>query len=148
MIEHLKLAGGSVETTPNHRFYTIEHGWIAASALRPGDHILRQSGSTAAVEGFTVTFKPTTTYDLTVADVHDFFVGSGQVLAHNCPMLGEGGTQITSKTLYRGDGFWIDVENPAPGVRPGQLHVQTPAGDKYIYDLPPAVGYQLPEVRR
>lgn len=49
--------------------------------------------------------------------------------------LGTGGTQTTSTTLGRGRGYRIDVENPAPGVRPGQLHLQDSAGGKYLYDF-------------
>lgn len=50
-------------------------------------------------------------------------------------MLGDAGTQVTSKTLYTTPDFHIDVENPAPGVRPGQLHIQDYAGNKYLYDF-------------
>lgn len=50
-------------------------------------------------------------------------------------MIGEGGTQVTSRTLLQADTFRIDVENPAPGVRPGQLHLQDDAGNKYVYDF-------------
>lgn len=39
-------------------------------------------------------------------------------------MIGEDGTQVTSRTLRQTEIFRIDVENPAPGVRPGQLHLQ------------------------
>ncbi|HTN99741.1 MAG TPA: hypothetical protein VL068_03600, partial [Microthrixaceae bacterium] len=31
--------------------------------------------------------------------------------------------------------YRIDVENPAPGMRPGQLHLQDSAGVKYLYDF-------------
>jgi filamentous hemagglutinin len=49
-------------------------------------------------------------------------------------MFGSRGTQMTSKTIWRGrDGTRIDVENPNPGQRPGQIHFQQ--GDaKYLYD--------------
>jgi hypothetical protein len=50
-------------------------------------------------------------------------------------MLGENGTQVTSKTLTNRPGYRIDVENPAPGVRPGQLHLQDAAGGKYLYNF-------------
>lgn len=50
-------------------------------------------------------------------------------------MLGARGTQVTSKTLLRRDGYRIDVENPAPGARPGQLHLQDDVGNKYLYDF-------------
>jgi len=50
-------------------------------------------------------------------------------------MIGKGGTQVTSRTLLQTETFRIDVENPAPGVRPGQLHLQDEAGNKYLYDF-------------
>lgn len=50
-------------------------------------------------------------------------------------MVGEGGTQVTSRTLMQTETFRIDVENPAPGARPGQLHLQDVAGNKYLYDF-------------
>lgn len=50
-------------------------------------------------------------------------------------MLGERGVQTASKTLWRGEGkARLDVENPNPGQRPGQLHYQDNAGNKYLYD--------------
>jgi len=48
-------------------------------------------------------------------------------------MLGASGPQFTSKTLWNDGGARIDVENPAPGERPGQIHYQDATG-KYIYD--------------
>jgi hypothetical protein len=47
------------------------------------------------------------------------------------------GTQVNSKTLWKGDGKErIDVENPNPTQRPGQIHYQDNNGNKYIYDSP------------
>ena len=63
--------------------------------------------------------------------------GNSGCKATNTPdgMLGANGTQVTSATLYTAADFHIDVENPAPGVRAGQLHVQDYAGNKYLYDF-------------
>jgi hypothetical protein len=45
------------------------------------------------------------------------------------------GTQVNSKTLWKGSGKErIDVENPNPTQRPGQIHYQDNDGNKYIYD--------------
>lgn len=45
------------------------------------------------------------------------------------------GTQVNSKTSWKGKGKErIDVENPKPGQRPGQIHYQDNSGNKYIYD--------------
>jgi hypothetical protein len=50
-------------------------------------------------------------------------------------ILGANGTQVASKTVWKGSGQErIDVENPAPGVRPGQIHYQDSDGNKYYYD--------------
>jgi hypothetical protein len=51
-------------------------------------------------------------------------------------MLGAEGPQITSKTLWEGDDGYerIDVENPDPGGRPGQIHYQPDKKNKWYYD--------------
>jgi RHS repeat-associated protein len=55
-------------------------------------------------------------------------------LAAGAPMLGANGTQTTSKTLWEDGKEHIDVENPNPGQRPGQIHYQDGA-NKYIYNV-------------
>ncbi|MFJ7775342.1 putative T7SS-secreted protein [Streptomyces yangpuensis] len=52
-------------------------------------------------------------------------------------MIGANGTQITSKTLWNHGQYRIDVENPDPGGRPGQLHFQDQGNKtaKYQYDF-------------
>ena len=53
----------------------------------------------------------------------------------NSKMLGENGVQTASKTVWKGEGkARIDVENPNPGQRPGQIHYQDNAGNKYLYN--------------
>ena len=39
-----------------------------------------------------------------------------------------------SRTLWESEGYRIDVEDPAPGVRAGQIHLQK-GGVKYMYDF-------------
>ncbi|GGW60240.1 putative T7SS-secreted protein [Streptomyces xantholiticus] len=52
-------------------------------------------------------------------------------------MIGANGAQITSKTLWNHGPYRIDVENPNPGQRPGQLHFQDQSnkGAKYQYNF-------------
>ncbi len=78
-------------------------------------------------------------YNLSVEGIHTYHVGNDAILVHNeCGtprMLGADGTQLTSRTLMKSErGYRIDVENPAPGVRPGQLHLQM-GRDTYLYDF-------------
>jgi filamentous hemagglutinin len=50
-------------------------------------------------------------------------------------MLGQNGVKVSSKTIWKGQGKErVDVENPNPGQRPGQIHYQDNAGNKYLYD--------------
>ncbi|MGQ1947752.1 RHS repeat-associated core domain-containing protein [Geofilum sp. OHC36d9] len=45
------------------------------------------------------------------------------------------GTRVVSKTMWKGKGKErIDVENPNPSQRRGQVHYQDNDGNKYIYD--------------
>lgn len=48
-------------------------------------------------------------------------------------MLGERGTRIDSKTLWKQGKARLDVENPAPGQRPGQIHYQE-GNETYLYN--------------
>ena len=76
-IEHLRIDGETIETTPDHRFLT-DHGWVEAAALYPGTRITRLDGSTGTVEGYSIEVRPVIMWDLTVSDVHTFAVGEGQ----------------------------------------------------------------------
>ncbi|SFN22860.1 filamentous hemagglutinin [Izhakiella capsodis] len=50
-------------------------------------------------------------------------------------MLGANGVKVPSKTIWKGVGKErIDVENPNPGQRPGQVHYQDNKNNKYYYD--------------
>jgi predicted ATP-dependent Lon-type protease len=42
---------------------------------------------------------------------------------------------IQSKTVLNTEQFRIDVENRSPGLRPGQIHLQTNTGQKFLYDF-------------
>jgi filamentous hemagglutinin len=50
-------------------------------------------------------------------------------------MLGANGVKVPSKTIWKGEGKErIDVENPNPGQRPGQVHYQDNKNNKYYYN--------------
>ena len=51
------------------------------------------------------------------------------------------GTQLTSKNLYSKNGVRIDVENPKPSQRIGQIHIQDNKGVKFYYDSEKKVFY-------
>ena len=51
-------------------------------------------------------------------------------------LIGTNGTKIVSHTTWScGKTERLDVENPAPGVRPGQIHYHDSNNQKYMYDF-------------
>ncbi|MGQ4513755.1 polymorphic toxin-type HINT domain-containing protein [Streptomyces sp. DW26H14] len=83
------LAGGSrMTSTAGHRIYSPGKGWVFVSELVPGDLVRASDGSSRTVSrvrdrsGIT----PRQVYDLTVADLHTYYVlaGTAPVLVHNC----------------------------------------------------------------
>jgi hypothetical protein len=87
IIEALTISGETITTTPNHRFFSVEHGWVHADDLRAGDQVRKLDGSDGMVQGFVLAMQPQLMYNLTVDRAHTFFVGGGQWLVHNtgCP---------------------------------------------------------------
>jgi hypothetical protein len=95
IVEHLSTDVGSIETTPNHRFFSSTRGWVEAGDLRPGERIRTANGTDALVIGFTLDATPSDMYDLTVESAHSFFVGSGGLLVHNKKSPCSGGPPIS-----------------------------------------------------
>ncbi|MCG8348866.1 MAG: hypothetical protein MI924_13930, partial [Chloroflexales bacterium] len=80
---HLTIDGESIETTPDHPFFTRERGWVAAGDLWNGAHLRQASGGYGAVQTLWFEEEPQVMYNLTVAEAHTFFVGTQQWLVHN-----------------------------------------------------------------
>jgi hypothetical protein len=128
-----------IQTTSSHLFWnTTSHRWVKAADLIHGNHLRSNDHVTASVLGGKVPADASGwMWDLTVTSDHDFYIDTvvGSVLVHNCPIPGEGGTQVTSRTLMQNEDYHVDVENPNPGVRAGQLHLQDYVRNKYQYNF-------------
>ncbi|MFD9284458.1 RICIN domain-containing protein [Streptomyces mirabilis] len=80
--------GGKLASTAGHKFYVVDRGWTLVSDLRVGDRLRTPDGSvhpvTALLDRSGLT--PRAVYDLTVDDLHTFFVlaGATPILVHNC----------------------------------------------------------------
>jgi hypothetical protein len=133
---------GSIETieaTPPHPFFVEGRGWVAASELRPDDQVVSSAGGRLRVVSTTAILRRTTVYNFEVEDFHTYFVGEGAAWVHNDydpEKFGARGTKTFSTTVFKGQGRRaprIDVENPNPGQRPGQIHFQQ-GKEKYLYN--------------
>ncbi|HEX5492978.1 MAG TPA: polymorphic toxin-type HINT domain-containing protein, partial [Mycobacteriales bacterium] len=100
----IRTAGGGtarVTSTQHHRFYDVtRHAWVHAANLHPGDLLREPDGTWATVLTIRDYHTHTTTYNLTVQDLHTYYVlaGNTPLLVHNC------GTADLYRTAPRGNG--------------------------------------------
>ena len=121
-IEQLTLSGETLDTTPEHPFFTSERGWVAAGELLVGEHVRRLDGSWGVIEQLTIEARPVVMYNLTVARAHTFFVGDEGWLVHNaCGPVRGGKGKIPLKgggtALPKGN-TWMKVNEIAHGNPP------------------------------
>ncbi|QSB16681.1 hypothetical protein JQS43_10590 [Natronosporangium hydrolyticum] len=143
----LHTEAGTITTTANHPFWNhTEQRWDRADTLQPGDQLLTPDGRPVNVTELDSTATTDHAHNLTVADLHTYYVlaGNTPVLVHNtCPEVARltsspNAPVINSKTVYtdRNGRFRIDVENQNPGQRGANIHLQ-PMGrggsGKYYY---------------
>jgi RHS repeat-associated protein len=114
-IAQLKLDNGSVATTPDHPFYTLDSGWVEAGRIRPGASV-KTAGGTAAVVSVRSEPYMGTLWDLTVDGAHTFFVGEGKWLVHNCDL--HAGWRGTNRPDH--DSFWYHYDKHGGDVSPEQ----------------------------
>ncbi|WP_037841869.1 Hint domain-containing protein [Streptomyces sp. NRRL F-5126] len=84
--------GAHFTSTPGHRIYSPGRGWTLAGDLAPGERLRAPNGSlriVSTVRGVAIT-TPHRVYDLTVANLHTYYVLAGPepVLVHNAGICG------------------------------------------------------------
>ncbi|PRY28230.1 polymorphic toxin-type HINT domain-containing protein [Pseudosporangium ferrugineum] len=97
-----------LETTTHHPFWDAgRRQWIPAGELEPETELLSTSGDRVTVSDRNNYAGERTMYDLTVNDIHTYYVlaGNTPVLVHNCGDLPEG---YSSSPGLRGDPYHPD----------------------------------------
>ncbi|MGW6800545.1 polymorphic toxin-type HINT domain-containing protein [Streptomyces sp. NPDC055039] len=94
--------------TDTHPFWlSDERRWAEAGALSPGDELRTPTGSTRTVTAVSRYTQRQTTYDLTVAGIHTYYVGIGSAaaLVHNndCDMSPEDVEAARKPNVGEGD---------------------------------------------
>ncbi|WP_326954014.1 LamG-like jellyroll fold domain-containing protein [Amycolatopsis sp. NBC_01286] len=80
-------ASATVTTTYHHPFYDVTRGeFVEAVDLQVGDHLQTAEGGEATVAEVTPYYSTEVTYDLTIDELHTYYVyvGDTPVLVHNC----------------------------------------------------------------
>jgi hypothetical protein len=77
----------TITTTYRHPFYDVTQAkFVEAVDLRVGDHLQTADGAEAVVEEVTPYHSTEVTYDLTIGELHTYYVYAGDVpvLVYNC----------------------------------------------------------------
>ncbi|MEU9150046.1 ricin-type beta-trefoil lectin domain protein [Streptomyces sp. NPDC048417] len=84
LLEITLADGGQIRTTPGHRVFVPDRGWVKASVLRVSDSLRTSSGAVDVSSVRPVT-KRQNVWDLSVANLHTFYVLADEtpVLVHN-----------------------------------------------------------------
>jgi len=131
----LVVQDGSITTTEDHEFWNItDQAWQEARDFDPGDELLTSYGYSREVVGFDwSTSHFNAAYDLTVDELHSYYVSVGDVdvLAHNCGVPLPRGTKpagFRSPNLDNKPGIWFNMgsgnfrwkpDNPVDFTLPG-----------------------------
>jgi RHS repeat-associated protein len=83
-LEFITIDSETIQTTPEHPFYTQEQGWVVAGKIQVGSHIRNANGHWGIVQQVRIVSQSQPMYDLTVDKIHTFFVGQQHWLVHNC----------------------------------------------------------------
>jgi RHS repeat-associated protein len=84
----IAVDGDAIRSTRSHPFWVEnENRWYKAADLKPGMKLRRQNGSLEAIRTVVVDDlkQPQDTYNFSVAQQHNYFVGNNRVLVHNGP---------------------------------------------------------------
>jgi hypothetical protein len=91
-IWELQVGGHVIETTGEHPFFVVDHGWTTVNRLSAGDRLLGRGAMPAIVERVERTDRTETVYNMRVEEDHTFFVGDPawgfSVWVHNVNCLG------------------------------------------------------------
>ena len=71
-----------IHTTSEHPFLTTDQGFVPASQLKLGMHLMSADGSTGIVTSWTSIQATKTMSNLEVAQDHTFAVGDGEWVVH------------------------------------------------------------------
>ena len=76
-----------IESTPNHRFYVKDKGWIDACELELGDILVDKTGNDKEITDIKTKIyaEPVTVYNFEVEDNHNYFVGEENILVYTIP---------------------------------------------------------------
>ena len=102
----------TIHTTANHPWLSADRGWVVAGHLQLGEPVRRVDGSVAVVVALTPVHGTAPIWDLTVSHIHDFAVGSGAYVVHNCGNVNR--SRVGQKIVSDADSAHLEDIHPDP----------------------------------
>ncbi|MBF6589716.1 MAG: hypothetical protein IVW57_04190 [Ktedonobacterales bacterium] len=113
----------TIRTTANHPWLTADRGWAQAGSLTLGERVVRADGGAAVVVALRSVAGTAPMWDLTVSTLHDFAVGVGQYVVHNCG--GENDSFIGKRIQRRVDDSLLE-----PPAARGRAPIERATGER------------------
>ncbi len=102
----IRIGKETITATPEHPFWVIGKGWVAAGQLEQGSQLLTKNTTVAKVDSIKRRSGEFKVYNFEVAEAHTYYVSTLSVLVHNqCKYNGP--------PLYRGG---PELNSPRPGI--------------------------------
>lgn len=111
---HITLPNDVIISTEMHPFYTIESGWVEASALTTEHHLTNTEGNPIPILALSKELlgEPISVYNLEVEESHTYFVSKYHILVHNDCVYNQDSSiedfQYLSDRIEYKDGVLID----------------------------------------
>jgi RHS repeat-associated protein len=157
---HKSAPAATLTTTWHHPFWdATTHQWTEASHLIPGTRLRQPDGTPAIVTAVRNYHTTAVTYDLTITDLHSYYVlaGATPVLVHNCNIkLSQEQADVLDLGPYADE--TTPVEATGPTVEPAQSDAMqgqpchscgdSPEGQTMVGDHQPATSLSAPGTLR
>lgn len=101
----VRLIGGTmIDATDQHPFWVeSRNAWVDAIDLKPGDHVRSAGRPRIEVQSVKVRAQDLTAYNLTVADLHTYYVSAAEILVHNCPSSSHSQRRMDDRGVSQAD---------------------------------------------
>ncbi|MEZ0090137.1 polymorphic toxin-type HINT domain-containing protein [Streptacidiphilus sp. EB129] len=147
----------TIHTTANHPFWDdTTHSWVSAGKLHPGHHLASTHGQQPTVEAITITPGAANRYNLTVQQLHTYYVlaGTTPVLVHNCNVApstwtpddnySPGAVKARSAENQAYYGTPQEVHNTVSAIEDGSISQRISGGGPDSYQVRPSTprGYR------
>ena len=82
-VSRITAGGKTIAAAATQLFHVAGRGWVEALQIQAGDRLDDRNGNGATVERAEIEDKPAEVIGIEVADLHSFYAGDKQLLAHN-----------------------------------------------------------------